>query len=191
MQFAVSPRRKQITVGIQCPNGGDQRRSRRMLMRRILVRAFCVPGSLEMKVATRVILFAVLSLAMATGASSYGQKSEQSTPQKKLGQHQISQLIASARTPQDHQRLAEYYQEQAQYYLNQSRAYAAKIAAYKRSPYLNSCVMCVTTSYSLEAALRSLRLSKDTAGERADEMHKLAIMHEQIAGIPTLSSMGL
>lgn len=127
--------------------------------------------------------FAVLSLAMIFTAGSYGQAANagQYAPQKRLSEHQIKQLIVSAKSPEDHQLIAEYYQEQSQFYLNQARAYAAKIAAYERTPYLNSCTMCVTSSNSLEAAVRSLKISKRMADERADEMHRLAIMHEQMA----------
>jgi hypothetical protein len=129
--------------------------------------------------------FAVLSLAAVFVTSSYGQtaSTDQNATQKKVGQHQINRLIASAKTPEDHQRIAEYYEEQAAYYQSQARADAVKIAAYERSPYLGSCAMCVTTSYSLEAAVRSLRVSKRLAEERADEMQKLAAMHEQLSSV--------
>jgi hypothetical protein len=136
---------------------------------------------------------AALSLAMVVTASSFGQtaKSEQSASPKKLNQHQINELIANARTSKDHQRLAEYYQEQAQQYLIQSRDYASKIAAYKRSPYLSSCTMCVSTSYSLEAAVRSLRVSKQIAEDRAAEMLKLAAQHEPMASTAVISITSL
>jgi hypothetical protein len=150
-----------------------------------------------MKNAANVTLgfLTVLSLAMMFAASSFGQtaKSEQYAMQKKLSEHQIRHLIASAKSPQDHRFIAEYYEQQAQNYLNQARAYAAKIAAYERTPYLNSCTMCVTSSNSLEAAVRSLKISKRMADERADEMHRLAIMHEQLAdnANPLAVSFGL
>ena len=139
--------------------------------------------------------FAVLSLALMFTASSYGQTANaaQHASQKKLSEHQIKQLIVSAKSPEDHQLIAEYYREQSQDYLNQAHAYEAKIAAYERTPYLNSCLMCVTSSNSLEAAVRSLKISKRAADERADEMHRLAIMHEQMAGNanPLAASFGL
>jgi hypothetical protein len=167
-------------------------------MRRILARALL--GSLgveQMKIAKKVALgyFAVLSLALMIAASSYGQTANaaQYVSQKKLSEHQIKQLIASAKSPEDHQLIAQFYREQSQYYLNQARAYAAKIAAYERTPYLNSCAMCVTSSNSLEAAVRSLKISKQIADERSDEMHRLAIMHEQLAynSNPLAESFGL
>jgi hypothetical protein len=138
---------------------------------------------MQSKTRVNFSFLAVLSLAVVFVSSSYGQtaKSGEFAPQKKLGQHQINRLIASAKTPEDHQRIAEYYEEQALNYENQARAYGAKIAAYERTPYMSSCAMCVTTSYSLEAAVRSLRTSKQWAEERADEMQKLAAVHEQIS----------
>jgi len=132
--------------------------------------------------------FAALSLAAICVSNSSGQSvnSRQGTSQKRLGQRQINRLIASAKTPQDHQLIAEYYEEQAQFYENQSREYGAKIVAYEKTPYLNSCALCVTSSYSLEAAVHSLRISKQWAEERADAMEKLAAMHEQMSNVATI-----
>jgi hypothetical protein len=148
-----------------------------------------------MKSISRVVFFAVLSLAFAVPASSFGQAadSKQDGPPKKLDRHNVSRLITSAKTPEDQRRIAEYFQEQAQYYLNLSRAYGQKLAAYNRTPYLDSCAMCTTTSYSLEAAVRSLRISKRMAEQRADEMLRLAVVHARMAGIDSidLSSLGL
>lgn len=134
---------------------------------------------------TNFAFLAVLSLTAALVPSTFGQMAGigKSSPQKKLDQHQVNRLIASAKTPQDRKRIADYYQEQALHYSNLSRAYRAKIAAYERTPYLDSCAMCVTTSYSLEAAVRSLRISKRLAEEREDEMRKLADMYEPTPGV--------
>ncbi len=148
-----------------------------------------------MKGKVTVNFLAVLSLAVVVSASAFGQTArvEQSASGKQLSQRQINRLIAKARTPEDHQRIAEYYQGQAQLYLNESRVYASKIKAYQRSPYSNSCLMCVSTSYSLEAAIRSLRVSKQIAEDRAAKMQQLAAMHEQmssIAGMPK-TNLGL
>ena len=154
-------------------------------MRRILSRALLDFMELKMKNAKRVTLglIAVLPLALIFAATSYGQTADAGpfTSQKKLSEHRIKQLISSAKSPEDHRLIAEYYQEQSQGYLNQARTYAVKIAAYERTPYLNSCAMCVTSSNSLEAAVRSLKISKRMADERADEMHRLAIVHERMA----------
>jgi hypothetical protein len=139
------------------------------------------------------IIFAALSLAAVFAATTFGQTASNGQYGPHKDQNQINRLINSARTPEDHQRLAEYYRDRARYFENQSRAYGEKIAAYKRTPYLNSCAMCVTSSYSLEAAVKSLRLGKQMAEERAAEMEKLAIMHERMASIaaPPSSSNGL
>lgn len=139
--------------------------------------------------------FAVLSLAFVVTASSFGQADDptQDGSQKKLDKHEVSRLIASAKTPEDHRRIAEYFQEQAQYYLNQSRVYGEKIAAYNRTPYLNACSMCTTTSYSLEAAVRSLRIGKHMAEVRADQMLRLAEIHARMADVDSFepASLGL
>jgi hypothetical protein len=140
-----------------------------------------------------VSLFAVLSLAFVATASAFGQtaKSQQSASPEKITQRQINQLIATAKTPEDHQRIAEYYQEQAQQYALESQADAKKIEAYKRSPYLNSCMMCVSSSYSLEAAVRSLRLSKQIAEDRAAKLQELAAQQEQMSSFAMNPAMGM
>lgn len=130
-------------------------------------------------------LFTALALATILVPGSFGQTGRvtDSQSQKKLDQHSVSRLITAAKSPEDHQRIAQYYEEQALHYENLSRAYGAKIRAYEKSPYLSSCTMCVTTSSSLEAAVQSLRISKLEAEQRADEMRKLANMHEQLSSV--------
>jgi hypothetical protein len=148
-----------------------------------------------LKNSVKINVFAVLSLAVVVSASAFGQTASvgQSASQKQLSQHQINRLIAKARTPEDHQLIAEYYLKQAQLYLNESRAYASEIKAYQRNPYSGSCLMCVSTSYSLEAAIRSLRVSKQIAEDRAAKMQQLAAVHEQMSSIAKApaSSLGL
>lgn len=157
------------------------------ILRRILDRAFLWTTEITLKNAAKATcsFLAALSLAFVVSASAFSQPAgvEQSASTKKLNQHQINQLIAKARTPEDHQRIAEYYLEQAQLYRNESRAYASKIEAYEKSPYSRSCLMCVSTSYSLEAAIRTLRVSKQIAEDRAARMQQLASMHEQMASV--------
>lgn len=141
-----------------------------------------------------LVFLAALLLAFAVTASSFGQTADSKQDRsKKLDKHQVTRLITSAKTPEDHRRIAEYFQEQAQFYLNQSRSYGLKLAAYNSTPYLDSCAMCTTTSYSLEAAVRSLRISKRMAEQRADEMLKLAEIHARMAGVDSIdpSSLGL
>ena len=137
------------------------------------------------------ITFAVLSLAACFAATIFGQTAPAGPNAPRKDQNRIHDLINTAKTPEDRQRVADYFRERARYYENESRAYGEKIAAYRRTPYLNSCAMCVTSSYSLEAAVKSLRLGKQIAEQRAAEMEKLANMYEQVASSAQLSSSSL
>lgn len=128
---------------------------------------------------------------VSASASGQAARAEQSASPKKLGQHQIHRLIATASTPEDHQRIAEYYFEQAQQYMNESRAYAMRLKAYERSPYSASCLMCVSTSYSLEAAIRSLRVGRQLAEDRAAQMQQLAKAYEHMDSASALTGLGL
>jgi hypothetical protein len=150
---------------------------------------------MKKEIVAPVSFLAVVSLAIVLTASAFGQSvgGKQSTSNQKLNHRQLHQLIAAATTPAEHERIAQYYQEQAQLYLNESKADAGMIETYKRSPYLNSCTMCVSTSYSLEAAVQSLRVSKQIAEDRAAKMQQLAVLQEQMAGdvMMLASSFGL
>jgi len=123
---------------------------------------------------------AVLSLAFVATASVFAQTAadQQSASEKKLNHQQLHRLIATAKTTADHQRIAQYYEAQAQFYLVQAKADAVKINAYKRSPYIQDCTMCVSSNYSLEAAIRYLRMGEENAEQRAAKMRQLAQQQE-------------
>ena len=125
----------------------------------------------------------ILLLAAMFASSAMGQstKAGNENTSRKLDRHQINQMIAAAKTPQDHARIAVLFRQQAAYYDSVSRAYRAKIAAYERTPYSSVCTMCVSTSDSLDAAIRSLRIAKQLSEERANEMLRLAVQHEEIS----------
>lgn len=138
-------------------------------------------------------LLAVLSLALIATASTFGQTANatQTATGEKFNQHQLSRLIASAKTPADHAEIARYYEARAQQYMNESKSDAVKIDAYRKSPYLGECLMCVNSNYSLEAAIRSLRLSERISEDRAAKMEQLAQQQEQMSGsnaTPTTTS---
>ena len=136
------------------------------------------------------VYFAGLSLAcIAAGAFAQTAQTQQSAQQKTLNRHQLSQLIATAKTSADHSTIAQYYETQASAYLAQSEAAATKIHEYKKSPFIGNCVMCVSSSYSVEAAIRSLRTSEQVSEARAAKLQQLAQQQEQMARINTVSAV--
>src|ERR1017187_877489 len=51
-----------------------------------------------------------------------------------LSKHQLNTLIATAKTPADHQRIAQFYQAQAQDYLAQSKEHAREAEQSRNDP---------------------------------------------------------
>jgi hypothetical protein len=123
--------------------------------------------------------FAVLSLALVMTLAAVAQTS--STGQAKaeqLNKKQLNALIATAKTPAEHERIAAYYQAKAVDYLDQSKEHEAMVAAYKangslsndknRASTIDHCQYFVTTFKAL-----------------SDSSQDLAVMHERMASEAT------
>ncbi len=113
-------------------------------------------------------LLAVLTVAFA----AYSQSTAQPTADK-LSKHQLLSLIATAKTPADHLRLAHYYEAQANYYLAQSSLHQEMAAAYRKNG-------VVSPKYSINSANHCDAFAQDFKKD-ATKMQELANMHEQMA----------
>jgi len=92
---------------------------------------------------------------------------------EKLSENQLTALIASARTPAEHRRIAEFYQAQTQDYRTQAEEHAAMVSSYRASPNVNAKNEAATIGHC-----------KYFAGhfeELAGKSQELAHMHEQMA----------
>jgi hypothetical protein len=80
-------------------------------------------------------ILSILSLAFVITAAAFGQttSAQQSKPEH-FSKRQLNTLIAAARTPAEHQRIAQYYQAKAQDYLAQAKEHEQMLAAYKANP---------------------------------------------------------
>src|ERR1035437_2066706 len=78
-------------------------------------------------------ILSILSLVLVMTVAAFGQTSAKA---EHLSKQQINTLIATAKTPADHQRIAQFYQSQAQDYLAQSKEHEAMVAAYNANPSL-------------------------------------------------------
>ena len=134
------------------------------------------------------VCIAVLVLASILTTSAFAGTAPrlQSPSQKQIGDRQLKRMIASAKTPAEHEQLAQFLNEQAQLLMNQLRAEAAKIRAYKETPFAANCAMCVDSSYSVEAAIRALRNSEDALDLRVTKLEFLA--HRQMQLAKTISA---
>ena len=101
----------------------------------------------------------------------------QSAPQPKadkLSKQQLLSLVATAKTPADHLRLARYYETQAKYYLAQSKEHEDLGAAYKKNPLFSSSKYATGTVDHCDYFAQHFK-------DIATKMQELAQMHEQMA----------
>lgn len=115
----------------------------------------------------------ILSFLLALTFMAFSQT--RSTPKsEKLSKQQLFSLIATAKTPADHTRIADYYQAQAANYLAQSKEHEQMAAAYKKNPIFNSSKFATGTVNHCDYLAQSLK--KDS-----DEAQDLAKIHEEMA----------
>jgi hypothetical protein len=116
-----------------------------------------------------------LSLAFVMTATAFAQTS--SAPQAKpehLNKQQLNTLIATAKTPAEHERIAQYYLAKAQDYLAQAKEHEAMIAAYKTNPALSNDKNQASTISHSEYFVTTFKAM-------ADNSQELATLHERMA----------
>ncbi len=117
----------------------------------------------------------ILAIVLVIMLSAVWQVStaQQHKPEK-LSKQQLLSLIASAKTPAEHRRVAEYYHATAQDYLAQAKEHAEMAEAYKKNPMTSSSKFATGTVDHCEYFAQSFK-------EMATKMQELADMHEQMA----------
>ena len=121
----------------------------------------------------RLLGIVSLLVALTVAIPVMGQSASQSKTDK-LGKHQLLTLIATAKTPAEHLRLARYYQDQANYYLEQSKLHQDMATAYRKNPMTNSDKFRRSTVDHCDYFAQSFK-------ETATKMQELANMHAQMA----------
>lgn len=97
----------------------------------------------------------------------------QAKPQH-LSKQQLSTLIASAKTPAEHERLAQYYRAQASDYLAEAKDHESMVAAYKANSSLSNEKNRASTIGHCEYFVKTFK-------ELAVKSQELAALHEQMA----------
>jgi len=111
----------------------------------------------------------ILSLAFVmTIAASAQPKSEQLTRQ------QLDTLVATAKTPAEHQRIASFYEAKAATYRTEAEQHESMIAAYKANPGLSTSKNQASTINHCEYVVKTLN-------SRAAKSDELAQLHEKMA----------
>jgi hypothetical protein len=118
-------------------------------------------------------VLSVLSLASVMTVAAFGQTPSTVKPEQ-LNKQQLNTLIATAKTPAEHQRIASYYEAQAQDYRGQAQEHESMIAAYKANSSLSTNKNTASTIGHCEYFVKTLK-------DLAVKSHELAQLHEQMA----------
>jgi hypothetical protein len=117
-------------------------------------------------------MIAVLVFAMTLTVSGRAATTQQT--QDPLSKKQVSALIATAKTPAEHERIAAYYRGQASDYLAQSQYHAQMASEFKGNPATNNDKVVRQTVNHCAYLAESLRAQSAKAAE-------LARQHEQMS----------
>src|ERR1700730_11797095 len=82
-------------------------------------------------------VLSVLSFALVMTVAAFGQAAPQTKPES-LTKHQLNSLIATAKTPAEHERIATFYETSAQDYKAQAQQHEEMIASYKANSSLSN-----------------------------------------------------
>jgi hypothetical protein len=118
-------------------------------------------------------VLSVLSLAFVLTTAAFAQTSPAPKPEH-LTKQQLNTLIATAKTPADHERIAHYYQAKALDYLAQAKEHEEMIAAYKANPVLSNDKNQASTINHCEYFVTTFKAL-------ADNSQDLAAIHERMA----------
>ena len=119
-------------------------------------------------------LFAHIAIVMIT-AAALAQTPVVSQPKPEhLSKQQLHALIASAKTPAEHERLAQYYRAQASDYLAEAKDHESMVAAYKANSSLSNEKNRASTIDHCEYFVKTFK-------ELAVKAQELATLHEQMA----------
>jgi hypothetical protein len=91
-----------------------------------------------------------------------------------LSKHQLNTLIATAKTPAEHQRIAHFYQSQAQNYLTQSKEHALEAEQSRNNPMRNNNKAVFSTVNHCEHFAQNF-------SDLAAKSQELSKQHEQMA----------
>lgn len=120
-------------------------------------------------------LTGVLALCIALTFTTYSHAQSASKPKaEKLSKQQLLSLVATAKTPAEHRRIAKYYETQANNYLAQAKEHQELAEAYKKNPIFSSSKYATGTIDHCDYFVKSFQ-------EDAAKMRELAEMHKQMA----------
>ena len=118
-------------------------------------------------------VLSVLSLAFVMTVAAFDQ-TPSTVKAEHLSKQQLNTLIATAKTPAEHQRIANYYEAQAQNYRSEAQEHESMIAAYKANSSLSTDKNRASTIGHCEYFVQTFK-------DMAVKSHELAQLHEEMA----------
>ncbi len=119
--------------------------------------------------------FSVIMLAILIPATVLGQSSSLPPPNpEQLSRHQLSSLIATAKTPAEHRRIAQYYQAKSVDYLSQAKEHEQMLAAYRANTTLSTDKNWASTIGHCEYFVQAFK-------DMSAKSKELAQLHEGMA----------
>ena len=119
-------------------------------------------------------LLALVAVFMITAAALAQTPAASQPKPEHLSKQQLNTLIASAKTPAEHERLAQYYRSQASDYLAEAKDHESMVAAYKANSSLSNEKNRASTIGHCEYFVKTFR-------ELAVKAQELAALHEQMS----------
>lgn len=116
---------------------------------------------------------ALLSVSLILAVASIAQTTP-AVKAEKLSKPQLLSLIATAHTPAEHERIANYYDARARDFLAQSAEHAQMAAEYRKNPMISSSKWATGTINHCEYLAQSLK-------NDAIKMQELAQLHREMA----------
>lgn len=118
---------------------------------------------------------AALSLAFVLTVAAFAQVAPAPQPKPEhLTKQQLNTLIATAKTPAEHRRIAQYYRAKALDYQAQAKEHEAMVAAYKANSSLSNDKNQASTISHCEYFVTTFKAL-------ADNSQELATLHERMA----------
>jgi hypothetical protein len=119
-------------------------------------------------------LLAITAVFVITAAALAQAPSVQQPKPEHLSKQQLNTLIATAKTPTEHLRIAQYYKAKALDYLAQAKEHEAMVAAYKANSSLS-------TDKNQASTISHCEYFVETFKALAANSEELAALHEHMA----------
>jgi hypothetical protein len=120
-------------------------------------------------------ILSVLSFALIMTVAAFGQAPSASQPKPEhLSKQQLNTLVATAKTPVEHERIAKFYELSAQDFKAQAQEHENKIAAYKANSSLS-------TNKNQASTIGHCEYFVKMSTDMAVKSQELAKLHEQMA----------